>query len=333
MNPRASFLSQEKIATARLSFRQLIIRGPEDGDRFFEAYGPGNTLQVIERPFERFEDYELLLNIIKQDDPQKFAQIHKGTPYYFMGWLAFDLKNYVKAVFYLDAAIAEDIRKDPIGWQGNPGNQILTLSDSADQVAARMTKHLRELIGLQFSRFNSISKLTGISLDHFIDKFILILVKDTEKHSIITAVYSFILEFGDREKELQLRSSTGGSIEPVLTYLFKGGLIFESLLKHLYPIKDNGDQTKTLGDIYKTNNFKSDFLQNISTSSSSLKDIINSVGTNTDMQTAFNTATKLRNTTGHNLVWDDVFDDVGHFRILYYQLINATLFIVKVKFL
>lgn len=332
MNPRTSFLSQEKIAAARLAFRQLIIRGHEDGDRFFEAYGPGNTLQVIERPFERFEDYELLLSIIKEDDPQKFAQIHKGTPYYFMGWLAFDLKNYERAVFYMDSAIAEDIRKDPTGWQNNPGNQFLTLSDDS-QVAERMTKHLRELVDKELSRFNSISNLSEISLTDLIDKFILVLAKDADKHSIITALYSFILEFGDREKELQLRSSSGGSIEPALTYLFKGGLIFESLLKHLYPNKDNGDPCKTLGEIYQTANFKTDFLQSVRTSSSSLQDIINSVNSNNDMQTAFNTASKIRNTTGHNLVWDDVFNNVDNFKTLYRQLLNAIFFIIRTKFL
>ena len=324
-------MTQDKIATARLAFRQMIINGPEDGDRFFEAYGPGNTVQVIERPFERFENYELLLSVIKEDDPQKFAQIHKGTPFYFMGWLAFDLKNYERAVFYMDSAIAEDIRKDPTDWQNNPGNQFLTLSDSS-QVAERMTKHLRELVDKELSRFNSISNLSDMSLNDFIDKFILVLAKDTDKHSIITALYSFILEFGVREKELQLRSSNGGSIESALTYLFKGGLIFESLLQHLYPNKDNGDSVKTLGDIYQTSNFKADFLQSVRTSSSSLQDIISSASNN-DMQTAFNTASKLRNITGHNLVWDDVFDNTDNFKTLYHQLVNAIFYIIKVKFI
>lgn len=332
MNPRVTFMTQEKIATARLAFRQMVINGPEDGDRFFEAYGPGNSTQVIERPFERFEDYELLLSVIKEDDPQKFAQIHKGTPYYFMGWLAFDLKNYERAVFYMDAAISEDIRKDPTGWQNHPGNQFLTLSDNS-QVAERMTRHLRELVEKELSRFNSISNLSQITLTNFIDKFILVLSKDTDKHSIITAFYSFILEFGDREKELQLRSSSGGSIEPALTYLFKGGLIFESLLKHLYPNKDNGDLVKTLGDIYQTTTFKTDFLQNVRTSSASLQDIVTSVNNSNDLQTAFNTASKLRNTTGHNLVWDDVFNNIDNFKTLYQQVVNAMFFIIRTKFI
>lgn len=323
-------MTQDKIAAARLAFRQMNITGPEDGDRFFEAYGSGNTSQVIERPYERFEDYELLLSIIREDDPQKYAQIHKGTPYYIMGWLAFDLKNYERAVFYMDSAITEDIRKDPSSWQNNPGNQFLTLSDTS-QVAERMTARLRELVERELARFNSISGLSPLSINDFKDKFILALVKDTSKHSIITAFYSFILEYEDRAKELQLRSSDGGTIEPALTYLFKGGLIFESLLKHFYPNKDNGNQVKTLGDIFQTSNFKADFLQSVNTSSSSLLDIVNVVS-NSDLQTAFNTVSKLRNTTGHNLVWDDVFNKVDNFKLLYHQIINSLFFIISKKF-
>lgn len=332
MNPRVTFLSQEKIAQARLSFGQLVINGPEDGDRFFEAFGPGNTTQVVERPFEKFEDYELLLSIIQEDNPQKFEQIHKGTPYYFMGWLSFDLKNYEKAVFYMDSAIVEDIRKDPIGWQNNPGNQFLTLSDNS-QIAERMTKRLKELVESELTRFNSISNLSQLILTDFINKFILVLASDTNKHSIITALYSFILEFEDREKELQLRSSSGGSIEPALKYLFKGGLIFESLLKHLYPNQDNGRPCGTLGNVFHTGTFQADFLSRVQIRAVSLRSIVNAIGNNNDIQTAFDTVSRLRNTTGHNLVWDDIFNNPANFEKLYNQQINALLYLIHKKFI
>lgn len=328
---RFTFYTSDKIAQARLAFSQLTITGPGDGDRFFEAYAPGNTIQVIEKPYERFEDYELLLSILNEDDQQKFLRIHKGTPYYFMGWLAFDLKNYERAVFYMDAAIAEDIRKDPVGWQNNPGNLFLTLSDNS-QVAERVTKHLREIVDKELLRFNAISNLSQVSLDNFIEKFIHVLAKDINKHSIITALYSFMLEFTEREKELHLRSSTGCSIEPALAFLFKGGLIFESLLKHLYPNQDNGHLCGTLGNIFNTVSFKSDFISSVQTRATSLINIINSIGNNNDMQMAFNTTSKLRNTTGHNLVWDDVFNNPANFKKLYEQQVNAIFYIIQKKF-
>lgn len=140
------------------------------------------------------------------------------------------------------------------------------------------------------------------------------------------------MEFEDREKELKFRSTEGGSIEPVLSYLFKGGLIFESLLKYLYPKKDNGiNDCKTLCDIFKTTNFKSDFISGLSSSAKSLQEIVGGISGN-DLKTSFETTSKLRNTTGHNLVWDDVFNDANNFKLLFEQQVNAILFLVNKKF-
>ena len=332
MTIRRTFLTDQKIAAARLAFRQMFIRGPEDGDRFFEAYGPGNTIEVIESPFERFEDYELLLRTLKTDDPDKYEEIHKGTPFYFMAWTAFDLQNYERAVFYMDAAISEDIRKDPTKWLENPGSKFLTLSSLDDQVAKRITEKLRNEIEKELNRFNTISKLEAITTEKLVEKFVKVLVQDKSKRSIITALYSFLLEYEDRFQELGLRSSEGGSIEPFLSHLFKGCQIFESLLKHLYPNKDNGQNTETLGDIFETNDFNSDFPNFVKTKSTSLNDICKDIKSE-DIQTAFNTTYNLRNTTSHNLVWDDIFDDAGNYTKFYQQILNAVLFIIAKKYL
>lgn len=331
MSNRYTFHTSEKIAQARLAFRQLSISGPEDGDRFFEAFGPGNTVNIADRPFERFEDYEELLGVLKEDDPKKYDEIHKGTPFYFLAWTAFDLKNYEKAVFYMDAAISEDMRKDPTSWLDNPASQFLTLNHEGNQAATRITRELNKAIVLQLTRFNAISSLAQILLSDFVDKFVKVLVNKKENHSIITAFYSYVLEYQDRLRELELRSSEGGSIEPALTFLFKGGLLFESLLKYLYPTKNNGaDRCKTLGDIFNTTSFKTDFPLGITTSASSLAEIIAFIGS--DITTAFNVTARLRNTSGHNLVWDDIFTNTENFTKLFEQQINALFFVILKKF-
>ncbi|HEY5592031.1 MAG TPA: hypothetical protein VIK55_13565 [Paludibacter sp.] len=48
---------------------------------FFEKYGIGNKIG-IDRPLERMEAYELLLDILTTIDAKQFKNIHKGTPYY-----------------------------------------------------------------------------------------------------------------------------------------------------------------------------------------------------------------------------------------------------------
>lgn len=152
---RFTFYTDEKIAQARLFFRQLVVTGSEDGDRFFEAYCPGNTIDIADKPFERFEDYEFFLSIIRNDNADKYEKIHKGTPFYFLAWTAFDLKNYEKAVFYMDAAISEDMRQDPNNWLIHPAGQFLTLNHQGNQSAIRITKNLIDKIICQISRFNN----------------------------------------------------------------------------------------------------------------------------------------------------------------------------------
>lgn len=325
-------LAEEKIIEARKYFRKLEVASPADGDNFFGMFGPGNSISVIDKPYERFADYEKLLLLLRTDDELKYETIHKGTPYYFLAWTAFDLKNYEKAVFYMDAAISEDKRKSPLDWLNNPASQFLTLNCNGNQAAVRITKHLNEKISLELMRLRGINGNLQISIDDFVEKFVKSLVKQSKNHSIITAFYSYILEFEEREKELLLRSSHGGSIEPVLTYLFKGGLIFESLLKFLYPKKDNGDLCKTLNDVFTTALFKSDFVPHVLSSASTLNDIVSSIN-NTDLITSFNTISQLRNTTGHNLVWDDVFSNYKNFELLYEQQVNAIFYLIQRKFL
>lgn len=60
-----------------------------DGDRFFQEYGvgfPTRGLTIIkDRPFERAIAYSRLLSLLQRHDPEQFKNIHKGTPYYFLG--------------------------------------------------------------------------------------------------------------------------------------------------------------------------------------------------------------------------------------------------------
>ena len=327
------FLMLDKIAAARLTFQQLKIVSPETGDRFFEAYGPGNVLNFVERPYERFNDYEQLLNIIYSDDPIKYRKLHKGTPFFFLGWAAFDMQNYTKAVYYLDNAISEDIRSFPDKWEGTEGTNALKLFINEHSPIYRVIKNLREVLEEEITRFNSDTNNT-LTIDDFVKHFVsnlLKIKKNKSSRSIVTALYTFIFEFQDRYKEVKLRSGSGGSIEPILTHLFKGGLIFESLLKQHYPTNDNGKPTRILSDIFSTSNFKNDFLQSVNQSSYLLKDIMKGIKTN-DLQTAFDTTAQLRNTTGHNLVWDDIFDKSNNYKKLYDQIINAVFFVITKKY-
>ena len=72
-------------------------------------------------------------------------------------------------------------------------------------------------------------------------------------------------------------------------------------------------------------------MQTVNQKSFALKTILNDIKNN-DLQTAFNTAARIRNTTGHNLVWDDIFDKHDNYKKLYDQTMNAIFFIVTKKY-
>lgn len=144
----------------------------DKGEWFFSTFGPGNTLNATDRPHERFNDYETLLHKINLRDKTKYEQIHKGTPFYFLTWLAFDLRNYEKALYYIDAAISEDVKNAGPNWVNLPGAAFLKL-EYANQVAGRAIEQIKRLLNAQIERFNGISGLNAIGINDFINKFVI----------------------------------------------------------------------------------------------------------------------------------------------------------------
>lgn len=322
------FLTHPLVNLALHHFDQLDIA---DGDNFFATFGPGNIIEGKNKPHERFNDYEELLRLLQQRNRPKYEQIHKGTPFFFLSWLAFDLRNYEKALYYLDAAISEDVKNSGGNWINLPGAQFLKLNGE-QHVAERIIVIIKGILEDEIERFNIISGLPPITLSDFIDKFVTVLIQDPQTRTIVSAFYIFLLEKIEREVELNLRSTEGSSIGPIISHLFSGGLIFESLLKKIYPTKDDGSPVKVLGHIFNTTVFKNEFTQGIQTFAESLIEIVNAI--NDDLLiTAFTTTAKLRNTTGHNLVWDNIFDNSINFRKLYQQIVNALLYVIERKFI
>jgi len=325
------FLTDPLVQLALTYFDNLPTPDVQQEDVFFSTFGPGNILQATDRPFERFRDYEDLLQLLRDRNAQKYETMHKGTPFLFLAWTAFDIRNYEKTLYYLDAAISEDLRNAEDNWMNLPGALLLKLT-TKPHVAERVIQRIRRLLSDQIQRFNAISGLAPISIDTFIDKFVIRLMQISSTRTIISAFYVFLLEATERQLELQLKSIKGSSLGPVIAHLFNGGLIFESVLKYLYTTKDKGDPVKTLGQVFQTSAFITDFGTGIKTSADSLQDILDSV-TDNSVNTAFCTASKLRNTTGHNLVWDNIFATSSNYEILTNQVLNALLYLIERKFI
>jgi hypothetical protein len=119
------FLTDPLVELALHHFDNLDVA---HGDWFFSTFGPGNLVNATDRPHERFNDYESLLRLLQERNQLKYNQIHKGTPFFFLSWLAFDLRNYEKALYYLDAAISEDVKKSEKKAVGSGfGNSVSTI--------------------------------------------------------------------------------------------------------------------------------------------------------------------------------------------------------------
>jgi hypothetical protein len=329
------FFQERLVEYAIAYFNAKDFVRPSEGDEFWGLFAPGNTVPFSDRPFERFSDYEELLRRLMDADTAKYQRMHKGTPFYYMAWLAFDLRNYEKALFFLDASISEDVRKDPVGWRQNPGARSLLL-DPEGQAALRTVDAVQRVLQAELTRFNAISNLAPMDIHASWGAFVRQMLADQSQRTLISAMYVFLLESRDRWQELSLRQgSTGGSNQPFTIHLFTGGLLFESLLKYCYPVNDQGQPNKTLGGILQyTAGFKTDFAVpgGIAGSAGSLAEIHTAIQGSSSVETAFATAAKLRNTTGHNLVWDDIFATPSQYTDLFRQLVNALLFVVAKKF-
>lgn len=322
------FLSQPLVDLALQYFDNL---DPANGDNFFSTFGPGNIIEGTNKPHERFNDYEELLRLLQQRNQLKYEQIHKGTPFFFLAWLAFDLRNFEKALYFLDAAISEDVKNYGQNWINFAGAQFLKLNEQ-QHVAERIILKVKDLLEDEIERFNATAGPVPITLSDFIDKFVSVLIQDPKTRTIVSAFYIFLLEKTERIIELNLRSTEGSSIGPIISHLFSGGLVFESLLKNRYPTKDNGSPVKVLGNVFNTTSFINDFGQGVQTSAESLQEIIDGINDNSFI-TAFTTTARLRNTTGHNLVWDNIFNTTRNYEKLYHQIVNALLFVIERKFI
>ncbi len=191
----------------------------------------------------------------------------------------------------------------------------------------------KRILDRELTRFNKLSGGPSLNLSGSWQAFLLKMTAYPKHRTIISATYVFLLEFEDHRQELQLREgSSGGSNQPFTVHLFTGGLLFESLLKYCYPKNDRGEDIRTLEGVFGTTQFLTDFslLTMPPIKEFSLEKIHAAISDNS-MVTAFTTAGKLRNTTGHNLGWDDVFDTPQKYVDLFQQLVNAILYVLSRK--
>ncbi len=317
--------------------RDVLEKVPVDmEDDFFSdsRFVPGRVsisqTGKVFQPQESLNGYEDLLAQIKRVAPGRYSTIHKGTPFYLIGWLAYEMGNFEKGVFYMDAALSEDSKNNPSGWMDCPAAAFIFLNHQHPNAAANgITFQARHEIEFHLTRFSSESGL-NLDIGSLGDKFFKLHATDPAHRSIITSLLTFLLEGRDLQLQMSLRSRHGGSLEPFLTHLFKGGLIFESLLKRRYGAVASGD---TLGAYLNVAKAQTDLGLSVKVYKGKYKfeqlPILLKKWEKEDFQErATAIAYAVRNTTGHDLGWQDIFtEDI--YKKLFDGIVDAIFWVIK----
>lgn len=330
-------------------FNAIDLSDSKNGDDFFEKYGGGNYILNRENlPYSnrdyvgRIDVYLDLFELLKAKSPEKFYQIHKGTPYCLLGWLFLDIGDFEQGLFYIDAAMSEDKRIDPMNWQSRPATQFLFLKQPQEsspigiRIVDSVEKYIdQELVEYQ-KELNKIADTKGF-IKEFKDKFVSYNFESFTHRTLISALYVFLLEAQYCKLLLSRRSLNGGSIEPFLSSLHKGSLLFESLLKDVYTSHSNSTLGKifhdpfVLGDL----NFKQ---PNLGSVGQTLDDMVRHIlpflektyKSEKHIQ-YFAVSMRLRNITSHSLLLPDIFDE-SIYQKLYRQILFASFYLIENKY-
>jgi hypothetical protein len=96
----------------------------------------------------------------------------KGTPFYFVGTASYLARDFEKALFYMDAALEEDLRLHKRGWPKVPAGRFVLLdSDSTEQFARPLVVRTRALFEEVMTKIRNDGGI-GLSVDDLRSKLV-----------------------------------------------------------------------------------------------------------------------------------------------------------------
>jgi hypothetical protein len=261
-------------------------------------------------PYRRFIDqgqftYSIelalqLLEFAKGLSAAQFQTVHKGTPFYVMGYAAFASHDYTAASLFFDAAVEEDLTNYP-GRDDSPALLFMQLDPTgaptlAQQIIANVVEDLTALV----RDYNGRTGAHAFTLNRLRLKFLRPIIHSPDRHrrALVTTLISFTAEWRYRRRLISLMEH--GSREPFFLHLFRGCLLFESLLKSQtrVPLSRN-----TLGDILRYVLRAELELSNPQVRENDFNNVVTALTPNMAIEATINSAGKARNTLGHNIVW------------------------------
>ena len=291
----------------------------EGGDDFFghflyvQELVNGNYSSALNHGLE-------LLQLCQRLAPDAYERIHKGTPYYWLGMAAFLVHDYQTAAFFFDAGASEDLRfgADPIA-NSTPGLRFIQIdADQPGQAARQLVQATQSKIERAIEDYNArAGRPTGVpalQLSEIRERFLrpAVSIGGERLRTLATAFISFFLEWDHRALLARLRVGEG-TTEPFFLHLFKGCLLFESLLK-ANPTK--APPNTQLGQVLQNLHRELGIPNDIRTTNVTFPSILASLsGADDSMPTAVEYTARVRNTLGHDLGWNASLDTPTYNRL------------------
>lgn len=300
--PQFKTLTEEEF---RRMFLQAANGGAKEANDFFSIFQYAH--EALQGNYSNaLNQGKSLLMKCRSIDEEAYRKIHKGTPFYWLGIAAFLVHDHETATFFYDAAVSEDLRigADPIN-NSTPALRFIQIEDDPGFLAHPLIKAVQARVEEVITDYNGrpgrLPGVADISLLDIRERFLRLAVSRGQERlrSLATTFISFFIEWDYRNELLDLRAGEG-TAEPFFLHLFKGCVLFESLLK------SNPRQTPqniTLGRILPELSGPLGIPPVDIREGDFATILANLAGASNSIDTAIQFTGKIRNTVGHNLGW------------------------------
>ncbi len=199
-------------------------------DALFNSLGiPG---LFVGSPTTQVRLWERTLGLLQATDQRRYNSIHKGTPFYFLGLASYLAEDFERALYYMDCALAQDRRLHSERWHLIPSGMFVRLDEAPVNQYGRDLVHLSRQHLSEWNQRMTKAGGTALSVEAYRAKLVNHAMQvDGSLRSAVTAFLSFLLEFPPRQTQLTIAPPEASSGEQFFLHLFKGGVLFETLLK------------------------------------------------------------------------------------------------------
>jgi tetratricopeptide (TPR) repeat protein len=214
--------------------------GSQSAIDFWNTYNENPHELIRNRQYLALRDRLFgLLRACKSIDVTAFTKIPKGHPYYFIGISSYLLDDFQTAIYFFDAAVTEDLKAgvEP-KTNPSPATRFLMLDGESDkQAAKKLTQDAQVKVDRALKYYvNDLTKDASIrilNLNDLCNDFIYYALITTGKpglRTLVTAFITFCIEWDFRNQHFDYGVGKGTS-EPFFLHLFRGCVLFESLVK------------------------------------------------------------------------------------------------------